>query len=201
MAVTYTLISDTELQTEMEAWPRNKATPVSLAQHTYWNLGGHNSGDVLQHLIEIRADHITPVSEKLIPTGEIVGVSGTPFDFTHETEIGSRISSVAGGYDHNYVLRRDGVTSKDHLSLAARVRHPSNGRVLEVLTNAPGLQFYSGNFLGVAGKGGAFYGVHTALCLETQGFPDAVNQADFPSVIIKPGETYRHVMMHRFLIS
>lgn len=213
VSVTYTLSSDCELRTEMEAKPGNKATPVSLAQHSYFNLSGQGSGDVLQHHVRLWSTSYTPLDNTQIPTGDIVPVHGTPFDFTEETSVGSRINEVPGGYDHNYDLRsnmqesssseelssngNDGHT--DGLRLAAKVWDPLSKRAMEVFTTAPGVQFYTGNFLdGIVGKGGAVYNIHAGLCLETQGFPNAVNEPKFPSVIVRPGETYRHVMIHKF---
>ncbi|KAG6532379.1 galactose mutarotase-like isoform X2 [Zingiber officinale] len=193
----YSLPSSTSLKLEMEAVPASKATPVSLAQHTYWNLAGHNSGNVLDHSIQIWGSHITPVDDNQIPTGNIKPVSGTPFDFTAETEIGSRILEVPGGYDHNYKL--DHGEEKSGLKHAARVKDPSSMRVLDLWTDAPGMQFYTGNFLdGVVGKGGAVYGKQAGLCLETQGFPNAINQLNFPSVVVQPGEKYKHTMVFEF---
>lgn len=187
-----------ELKLEMEAAPLNKATPISLAQHTYWNLAGHDSGDVLAHSIQIRGSQITPVDQISIPTGEFMQVSGTPFDFLTEAEIGERIGQVPGGYDHNYVLD-DSREVKSGLRHVAKVTDPSSFRVLNIWADAPGVQFYTGNFLhGIVGKGGAVYGKHAGLCLETQGFPNAVNQPNFPSVIVHPGEKYMHTMLFEF---
>lgn len=181
----------------MEAVPIDKATPVNLAQHTYWNLAGHNSGNILDHIIQIWASHVTPVDENMIPTGEIMPIKGTPFDFTTESRIGSRIHEVPGGYDHNYVL--DCGEERSGLKLVAKVKYPSSSRVLNLWTDAPGMQFYTGNFVsGVVGKGGAVYNKHSALCLETQGFPNAINQPNFPSVVIQPGEKYKHTMLFEF---
>ncbi|XP_074564684.1 uncharacterized protein LOC141821192 [Curcuma longa] len=197
VTVKYSLPSSTSLKLEMEAVPASKATPVSLAQHTYWNLAGHNSGNVLDHSIQIWGSHITPVDDNQIPTGDIKPVSGTPFDFTAENKIGSRILEVPGGYDHNYIL--DCGEEKSGLKHAARVKDPSSLRVLDLWTDAPGMQFYTGNFLdGVVGKGGAVYGKQAGLCLETQGFPNAINQQNFPSVVVQPGEKHKHTMVFEF---
>ncbi|KAF5734569.1 putative aldose-1-epimerase [Tripterygium wilfordii] len=199
VTATYTLTSSTTMRLDMEATPENKTTPVNLAQHTYWNLAGHNSGNILDQYIQIWGSHITPVDENLIPTGEIKPVEGTPFDFTTEKKIGESIHEVGLGYDHNYVL--DGVEEKSGLKHAAKVRDPASSRVLNLWTNAPGMQFYSGNYLnGIVGKGGAVYGKHWALCLETQGFPNAINQPNFPSVVVKPGEKYKHSMLFEFSV-
>ncbi|KAK1316695.1 hypothetical protein QJS10_CPA05g01437 [Acorus calamus] len=197
VTATYTLTSTTTMRLDMEAIPENKATPINLAQHTYWNLSGHNSGDILDHSIQIWASHITPVDSNTVPTGEIMPVKGTPFDFTVQEKIGSRIQEVPGGYDHNYVL--DCGDGRDGLKHAAKVTNPSSSRVLDIWTNAPGMQFYTGNYVnGVVGKSGAVYGKHAGLCLETQGFPNAINQPNFPSVVVQPGEKYKHSMVFEF---
>uniref|UniRef100_A0A0D9VVR6 Aldose 1-epimerase n=1 Tax=Leersia perrieri TaxID=77586 RepID=A0A0D9VVR6_9ORYZ len=193
----YSILASTTLKLEMEAIPLNKATPISLAQHTYWNLAGHNSGDVLAHSVQIWGSQITPVDQTSIPTGEMVLVSGTPFDFLTESTIGSRIDQVPGGYDHNFVL--DCGEVKSGLRHVAKVTDTSSLRVLDIWADAPGVQFYTGNFLnGIVGKGGAVYGKHAGLCLETQGFPNAVNQPNFPSVVVQPGEKYSHTMLFEF---
>ncbi|KAL5210590.1 hypothetical protein ABZP36_006213 [Zizania latifolia] len=193
----YSVVASTTLKLEMEAIPLNKATPICLAQHTYWNLAGHNSGDVLAHSVQIWGSEITPVDQTSIPTGEMMPVSGTPFDFLTESTIGSRIDQVPGGYDHNFVL--DCGEVKSGLCHVAKVTDPSSLRVLDIWADAPGVQFYTGNFLdGVAGKGGALYGKHAGICLETQGFPNAVNQPNFPSVVVRPGEKYKHTMLFEF---
>lgn len=183
----------------MEAVPKNKATPVNMAQHTYWNLSGHGSGDVLNHFVQISASEITPVDDNKIPIGEIMPVKGTPFDFIQQEKIGARIEEVSGGYDHNYVL--SGGEEKMGLKHAAKVKDPSSLRVLNIWTDAPGVQFYTANSVnGVVGKDGAVYGKHSALCLETQGFPNAINQPNFPSIVIKPGEKYKHTMLFEFSV-
>lgn len=192
--VTYTLTDANELAVEYQA-TTDKPTPVNLTQHTYFNLAGHDSGDILGHVVTIYADRFTPVDSTLIPTGELAAVEGTPFDFRQPAAIGGRIGDAhpqlkhAGGYDHNFVLNRRG----PDLQPAARVLEPASGRTLEVRTTEPGLQFYSGNFLdgSQTGKGGAVYRHRTGLCLETQHFPDSPNKPQFPSTILKPGETYR----------
>ncbi|XP_010034276.2 galactose mutarotase [Eucalyptus grandis] len=198
VTATYTLTSSTTLRLDMEAVPENKATPISLAQHTYWNLAGHDSGNILNHSIQIWANHITPVDQNTIPTGEIMPVKGTAFDFTTEKKIGTSIHEVPGlGYDHNYVL--DCGEEKSGLKHAAKLKDPSSSRVLDLWTNAPGMQFYTGNYVnGVVGKGDAAYGKHSGVCLETQGFPNAINQPNFPSVIVRPGEKYKHSMLFEF---
>lgn len=197
ITATYSLPSSTSLKLDMEALPKNKPTPISLAQHTYWNLAGHNSGNVLGQSVQIWASHITPVDGNYIPTGEIQSVSNTPFDFTTENKIGCRINEVPGGYDHNYVL--DCGEERSGLKHAAKVKDPLSSRVLNVWTDAPGVQFYTANYVDrVKGKEGAVYPKHAGLCLETQGFPNAINQSNFPSVVVKPGEKYRHTMLFEF---
>ncbi|KAM0914089.1 hypothetical protein ACQ4PT_011782 [Festuca glaucescens] len=194
---TYSLPEATTLRLDMEAIPANKATPISLAQHTYWNLAGHNSGNTLDHLIQIWGKHITPVDENTIPTGEIMPVQDTPFDFTTEHKIGARINDVPGGYDHNYVL--DSGDEKNGLKHAAKLKETSSSRMLDLWTDAPGMQFYTANYVdGITGKDRAVYGKHAGVCLETQGFPNAINQPNFPSVVVQPGAKYKHTMLFEF---
>ncbi|WOH10474.1 hypothetical protein DCAR_0729943 [Daucus carota subsp. sativus] len=194
--VTYMLMDTDKLAIKMKAKPKNKATPINLASHTYWNLAGHNSGDILSHTIQLLASKITPVNKHLIPTGQIVPVAGTAYDFLQAREIGSRISELSDGYDINYVL--DG-TSKKHFNKVAMVHDSKSGRKMELWTNQPGVQFYTSNMIAsVKGKFGFIYHKHAGLCLETQGFPDAVNQPNFPSQIVNPGATYEHIMVYRF---
>lgn len=199
--VTYTLTDDSRLIFEYEA-TTDRATPVNLTQHSYFNLAGHDSGSILEHDLMIAASRFTPISESLIPTGELRSVEGTPFDFRSITSIGARINSEDEqlsnglGYDHNFVL--DG--SPSEMYLAARVTEPTSGRVMEVYTTEPGIQFYSGNFLdgSLTGKGGHVYNHRTGFCLETQHFPDSPNQPDFPSTILRPGETYSTRTVYTF---
>lgn len=191
VSVTYALSPGNELSVDYRA-ETDRATAVNLTQHSYFNLAG--AGTVLDHLLTIDADAFTPVDETLIPTGERAPVAGTPFDFTRPTAIGARLGDAhpqlrhGHGYDHNFVLR-DG----EGVRQAARLADPLSGRVLDVRTTEPGLQFYSGNFLAgePRGRGGRAYGPHDALCLETQHFPDAPNRPAFPSTIVRPGEPFR----------
>ena len=194
VAVVYTLTHANEVKTEMVA-TTDAPTIVNLAQHNYWNLAGHGSGAITGHVFHINASYYTPASETLIPTGEFAPVEGTPFDFTEPIAAGARIEKI-GGYDHNFVLAGEG----DELRLAARVSEPNTGRVMTLRTNQPGVQFYSGNFLdgGDIGKGGVIYGRHNGFCLETQRFPDSVNQPDWPSVVLRPEDAYCHLMVAAF---
>jgi aldose 1-epimerase len=190
--VIYTLTNNNELKISYEA-KTDKATVINLTHHSYFNLGGHNSGDILGHTLIINADRFTPVDKDLIPTGEIKPVKGTPMDFTKPMAIGSRIKQ--GGYDHNYVLN----SSDGSLALAASVYEPKSGRVMEIFTTEPGIQFYTGNFLDGSVKGkGAVYNKHNGFCLETQHFPDSPNKPNFPSVVLKPGEKYTQLTVYKF---
>jgi aldose 1-epimerase len=197
-SVTYTLTDDNELKIDYRAMT-DQATPVNLTNHSYFTLAGPASGDVLGHEVMLAADRYTPVDDTLIPTGEIKSVKGTPLDFTQSTRIGARIAQVKGdpgGYDHNFVLKKEG----KELALAARVYEPRTGRVLEMFTTEPGVQFYTGNFLdgSIRGKGGVVYKKHQGFCLEAQHFPDSVNHASFPSVILEPGKTYTQTTVYKF---
>ncbi len=176
----------------------DRPTVVNLTQHSYFNLKGAGSGDILDHHMMVRADKFTPVDSEAIPTGELRAVAGSAMDFTQPRIIGSRIKEVTGGYDHNYVLAENPPRA---LSLAAVVTAPDNGRKMEVLTTEPGIQFYSGNYLDgtIKGKGGKIYSKHGGFCLETQHFPDSPNQPAFPSTVLNPGETYRQQTIYRFI--
>ena len=196
--VTYTLTDDNRLIVDYQA-TSDKPTPVNLTQHSYWNLAGDGSRDILAHVLTINADSMTPVDTTLIPTGEISTVAGTPFDFRTPMPIGARIDQrqntqirYGGGYDHNFVLNRGGA-AVDSLVHAAHVAEPSTGRTLDIFTTEPGIQFYSGNFLDgtITGKAGHIYKYRYGLALETQHYPDSPNHPNFPSTILRPGQQYR----------
>ena len=197
--VTYRLTADDELVWLAEA-VTDAPTVVNLVHHSYWNLSGDPATTILDHELVLEADHFLPTDAGLIPTGEIRPVASTAMDFTRPCAIGQRLGDayeplvIGNGYDHCWVLRPGAGTRP-----AARVKDPKSGRVMEILTDQPGVQFYDASFLdGTPGKGGARYGSRSALCLETENFPDAPNQPGFPSAVLRPGETYRHTLIHRF---
>lgn len=199
--LTYSMTPDNGLRIDYEA-VTDRATPVNLSNHSYFNLKGEGEGDVLEHELTLHAGHFTPVDKGLIPTGEISPVADTPFDFTSPHRIGERLAvadgqlAFGGGYDHNWVLDRE----DRGLELAATVHEPASGRVLEVLTTEPGLQFYCGNFLDgtFRGKAGKPYVFRGAFVLEPQHFPDSVNQPAFPGIILRPGGRYESSTVFRF---
>ena len=201
VTVVYHLTDTNDLKIDYSA-TTDKDTVINLTNHSYFNLKSAGDGDILGHLIHINADRFTPVDSGLIPTGELRPVAGTPFDFRKSTAIGAHIGDsdeqikLGRGYDHNWVLNKKG----SELSLAARVEEPSTGRVLEVLTTQPGVQFYTGNFLDgtIKGKGGKVYQRRYGFCLETQHFPDSPNQPKFPTVVLKPGATFHSTTIFRF---
>ena len=202
--VVYSLRADGGLVLDYTA-TTDAPTVVNLTNHAYFNLAGEGEGTILGHEMQLEADAYTPVDATLIPTGEKRDVAGTPFDFRKPVAIGARIDAAdeqlkaGGGYDHNYVLRG----KSGELRLAARVVEPKSGRVLEVLTTEPGIQFYSGNFLDgkVVGTSGKPYVKRGGLCLEAQHFPDSPNQPSFPSAVLRPGQTYRQTTVYRFTVA
>lgn len=199
--VIYSLTDDDELAIKYEA-TTDKATPVNLTHHSYFNLLGAGMGTINNHLIQINASHFTPIDKGLIPTGELKHVKNTPFDFTKPTEIGKRVNDdfdqikLGLGYDHNFVFDEKG------LRVVTKVEEPISGRVMEVITDEPGMQFYGGNFLNGkdVGKGNLPYKYREAFCLETQHFPNSPNQTNFPSTILEPGDTYRSTCIYKFSI-
>ena len=201
--VTYTLTTRDELVVDYTA-TTDKATPINLSQHTYWNLHGDGHGNILDHVLTLEASAYTPVDSTLIPTGAIDSVAGTPFDFRTATAIGARIDAAneqlrfGRGYDHNWVLDRHGHAGAVH---AARLADPVSGRVLDISTTEPGIQFYSGNFLDgtLVGKGGKVYRQGDGLCLEPQIFPDTPNQPALGSARLNPGQNYENRIVDSFL--
>jgi aldose 1-epimerase len=201
VSVTYWLTPANEWKIHYES-STDKATPVNVTQHSYFNLKGEGTGDILDHKLMLAAAKFTPVTAALIPTGKFAPVAGTPFDFTKPTAIGARLAAedaqlkLGGGYDHNWVLNnQDG-----HLALAASVVEPTTGRTMDVLTTEPGIQFYCGNFLAgkQTGKAGHAYAWRNGFCLETQHYPDSPNQPQFPGTILRPGKTLKSTTVFRF---
>jgi aldose 1-epimerase len=202
-AVVYTLTDNNELQIDYSA-TTDKDTVINLTNHSFFNLAGAGEGDILGHQVTIHADKFTPIDKGLIPTGELRSVEGTPFEFRTAHAIGERIEAndeqigFGLGYDHNYALNRSG----SGLETAAKVTEPRSGRIMEVLTTEPGMQFYTGNFLDgkIPGKGGKVYPRRSAFCMETQHFPDSPNKPDFPTVTLKPGGRYQTSTVYRFSV-
>lgn len=197
VTVAYLLDNDQQLTMDYQA-TCDAPTILNLTNHCYWNLAGAGSGLILDHVLKLESNRFLAVDENLIPTGEQLDVAGTPFDFTDPHTIGSRLQQTGGnpiGYDHCYVLP----DAQGKLQLAATVTEPTSGRVMQVRTTQPGIQFYTGNFLNGSPAAGGF-GQHSALCLETQHFPDSPNQANFPSTVLQPGDKFHQVTVHTFSV-
>ncbi|KAM0901843.1 hypothetical protein ACQ4PT_019678 [Festuca glaucescens] len=196
--VTYQLSHLYDLSIRMNVTARNKATPVNLANHVYWNLAGHGSGNVLKHKLQVLASKYTPVDGSMIPTGQVVPVAGTNYDFRKPTAMGTHLEIFRGGssgYDINYAVNGQ----QNAMRKVARVQEPKSGRAFELWANQPGVQFYTaGGLVSEKGKDGKVYQKYGALCLETQAYPDAVNHPHFPSSIVRPGHVYKHHMVFRF---
>ena len=204
-AIVYSLTPNNELVLSWKA-VASKRTVANFTGHTFFNLAGEGSSDILNHIVTINASRFTPVNENLIPTGELKPVARTPFDFTRPMAVGARIGQddqqlkYGNGYDHNYVLNKN---RPGELSLATRIVDPSSGRVLEISTTEPGLHFYSGNFLEgkqprYVGKGEKIYNFRSGFCVEAQHFPDSVNHPNFPSTVIDPGKPYTGKIVYKF---
>jgi aldose 1-epimerase len=194
VTVTYSLNEENELTFDYRA-ETTKPTPINLTNHTYWNLSGPGSGTIYDHLLSLDCSRYLPANEQLIPTGEILPVEGTPLDFRKQKAIGRDIDRLPVGYDHCFVADREG----EGLASIAHVFAPASGRGMELSTTKPAIQLYTGNFLdGIHGANGAVFDKHTALCLETELYPDAMNHPEFPSAVLRPGEIYAHTTVHRF---
>jgi len=203
VTVIYWLTNNNEFKIDYKA-TTDKPTVVNLTQHNYWNLAGEGNGDILNQQLMLNASKFTPVDAGLIPTGKFVAVKGTPFDFTKATTIGSRINDtceqlkLGKGYDHNWILNKKG----NAMTLAATLYDPASGRLMTIKTNEPAIQFYSGNFLDgtLVGKSGKPYPFRSALCLETQHYPDSPNKPTFPTTELKPDQVYKTSTIYQFSV-
>ncbi len=197
ITVSYILNNENEIKISYKAMT-DQPTIISLTQHSYFNLAGKNKNDIYDHELIINADRFTEIDKNSIPTGELKQVKGTAMDFTSAMPIGSRINKIKFGYDHNYVLNK----INDELSLAAKIFEPESGRMMELYTTEPGIQFYSGNSLDgtLKGKYGKYYKKHSGFCLEAQHFPDSPNHPGFPNTILNPGDIYRQLTIYKFII-